>query len=269
MKTRDSRWEHIADQSEPSWYLDPIVAEQKRRVHQMLIADWSSDLHPGRVLKTDVFEEAYGEDQILFDLFPLATMVIGVDLSVSTAARARRRCRSAPPYFVAGDVRNLPFPSGSVDLIVSNSTLDHFDSAAEFQNSLSELVRILRPGGRLIVTMDNLSNPLYRLLRALSRSRWSPFPLGYTTSRAGLVKSLEENGLKVTATSTVLHNPRLISTALFLVLRRLLRKRADAPVRLLVRLFAQLEKLPTRELTACWMGACAQKPPRKPGTDMA
>jgi len=254
-----TRWEYIAHKSNPSWYLDPIVAEQKRRVHQELARAWAGE-YPQCVLKTDVFEEAYGADQILFDLFPAARCVIGIDLSFSTVARARSNCCCAPPYFVAGDVRSLPLQSDSVDLIVSNSTLDHFGSGTEFRASLKELYRVLRPGGRLIITMDNLSNPLYRLLRLLSSLPWSPYPLGYTTSRAGLISSLEDTGMEVIATGTLMHNPRVVSTVLFLALRRVLRERADTPVRLLVRLFAKLEKLPTRRLTACWVCACGRKP---------
>lgn len=269
MKNAGGLWEEIAHKSDPSWYLDPVVAEQKRRVHQNLIRDWTGDLRPECVLKTDAFEEAYGDDQILFDLFPTARTVVGIDLSFSTAARARSRCRCAPPHFIAGDVLNLPLSSNSVDLIVSNSTLDHFSSAEEFHVALRELYRVLRPGGRLIITMDNLSNPLYRLLRLVSRTSWSPFPLGYTTSGAGLEKSVTETGLEVMATSAIMQNPRLISTALFLALRRLLRKHADTPVRLLVRLFAQLDKLPTRQFTACWVGVCARKPSRESGTRTA
>lgn len=263
MTNAGGTWEEIAHKSNPSWYLDPVVAEQKRRVHQKLIRDWTGDFLPECVLKTDAFEEAYGDDQILFDLFPGVRTVIGIDLSSSTAARARSRCGCVPPYFIAGDVRNLPLPPGSVDLVVSNSTLDHFSSAEEFRSALRELYRVLRPGGRLIITMDNLSNPLYRLLRLMSRTRWSPFPLGYTTSGAGLEKTIRETGLEVLATGAIMQNPRLISTVLFLGLRRLLRKRADAPVRLLVRLFAQLDKLPTRQFTACWVGVCARKPRRE------
>jgi SAM-dependent methyltransferase len=212
------------------------------------------------VLKTDLFEEAYGEDQILFDLFPDAYATIGIDLSCATVRRARANCPLTRAYFLNSDVRNLALRTNLVDLIVSNSTLDHFDSRAEFRAALDELARVVRPGGLLIVTVDNPVNPLYLLLRWLSRHRWVPFPLGYTTSQSGLVQNLKELGLEVTATATLIHNPRLISTLLFLVLRRLLGRQADRPIGALLKLFAGLERLPTRGLTACFVCACARKP---------
>jgi hypothetical protein len=42
------------------------------------------------VLKTDLFEEANGEDRILQAIFPDALFKMGIDLDESTARKARR-----------------------------------------------------------------------------------------------------------------------------------------------------------------------------------
>jgi SAM-dependent methyltransferase len=259
----DGRWEKVAAQDAPSWYLDPLVARQKRDLHLELIERWTAGCHPSRVLKTDVFEDAFGEDHILADLLPGARIRIGMDVAPTTVEHARSRCAAASACFFAGDVRRLPLRAESIDVIVSNSTLDHFDSAADFRLALQELARVLRPGGRLLVTMDNLLNPFYLVLRWASRLRGAPFHLGYTTSQAGLVKALEDAGLEVVDRGTLIHNPRGLSTVLVLALRRMLGPRADGPIRTLLRLFARLERLPTRGFTACFVGACARKPARE------
>jgi hypothetical protein len=119
---------------------------------------------------------------------------------------------------------------------------------------------VLRSRGRLIVTLDNPFNPLYHLVRGISRFRWAPFQLGYTTSQSGLAKALADAGLQVIGAGTLIHNPRLISTLLFLVLRRLMGSHADGPIRVLLRMFAVLGRLPTRRLTACFIGVYAEKP---------
>ncbi|MEO7649451.1 MAG: class I SAM-dependent methyltransferase [Bryobacteraceae bacterium] len=235
--SEQERWGQVSDQSEPSWYLDPLVAGQKRREHQNLIRRWVTDA-PGTLLKTDLFEEAYGADHILFDLFPQARSVIGIDIAWSTVRRAKRNCSLAQAGFFVADVRRLALSDGSVDLIISNSTLDHFHTAAEFRQALQELTRVLRPGGQIIVTMDNPFNPLYWPLRWLSRLPNAPFPLGYITSLKGLLRSLTECGLAVTAAEPLIYNPRLVSTALFLALRKTLGTQADAPIRFLLRVFA-------------------------------
>lgn len=112
---------------------------------------------PARVLKTDVFEDAYGPDHLLPSLFPDARTRIGLDWAHSVVHHARARWPTEPIAFLVGDVRRLPVRPGSIDVIYSNSTLDHFGSAAEFRSALKELADALVPGGRLIITVDNLS----------------------------------------------------------------------------------------------------------------
>jgi len=253
-------WERAGSMPSPSWYLDRLVAEQKRRVHQELIRRWTRGVAVSRVLKTDAFEEAHGDDQILFDLFPDAAFTMAVDLAWQTAHRAQAKCGNPNVHFLVGDVRCLGVRCQSVDVIVSTSTLDHFDSRQDLSAALAELRRVLRPGGVAIVTLDNSENPLYAPLRWASRRGWAPYALGYTTSLSGLVRHLEEAGLEVVATDTLVHNARLISTVLFLTLRRVLGRRADVPIRWLLKAFAVLGRLPTRRFTACFVAACARKP---------
>ncbi len=255
-------WDNLAAQAAPSWYLDPVVAAQKRRVHQDLVWRWTRGLDIGRVLKTDVFEEAHGTDQILFDLFPEDVQVVGLDLAWQTAHRAKDRNTHRHAGFAVSDVRSMAVATGSVDAIVSTSTLDHLGGAADFTSAVREFARVLRPGGVAVITLDNPTNPLYPLLAWASRRGWAPFALGYTAALPRLVRHLEQAGLEVTATGTLIHNPRMISTLLFLGLRRLLGRRADAPIRLLLAAFAALGRLPSHRLTACFNAVRARKPER-------
>ena len=242
------------------WYLDPLVAAQKRRLHQELVWRWAGESHPHAILKTDVFEEAFGEDRILFDLFPDTARVVGMDIAPEYAAAAKRRAPRPDFEFAAMDVRQLAFRAASFDLVLSTSTLDHFETAAELRASLQELARVLRPGGTLVVTLDNPSNPLYYVMRWMSRCRWFPFPLGRTASREQLNAWLQQAGLEVSANEWLIHNPRMLSTALFMVLRRLPVRLADSSIRALLGLFALSGRLPTRRFTACFLAALARKP---------
>jgi len=247
-----------------SWYLDPITAEQKRRVHQELVRGWARGLEIRRFLKTDLFEEANGADQILFDLYAPETLAVGMDVVEDTAHRARAGCPNPAARFLVCDVRRPALKPGCLDLIVSTSTLDHLGSAREFRVCLEELAALLRPGGLLIVTVDNLENPLYGPLRWASRRGWTPFTLGYTVSMRGLTGMLAGLNLEVTGTRFLLHNPRLVTTLMCLALRRLLGRRADRPVRALLYLFSMLGRLPSRRWTACFIAACARRPAAPP-----
>lgn len=244
-----------------SWYLDPIVAEQKRDEHLALLRTWWDGVLPAVMLKTDLFEEAHGGDELL-SAFPSGATVVGMDVATATVVRARAR-RGGSGRFVVTDVLRLALATGSVDLVFSNSTLDHFNRPDDLERALRELVRVLRPGGRLIVTVDNPRNPLYGLLRWVTRRGWAPMTLGHTVSRLELADLVRRAGVDVVASHILIHNPRLVSTALFIALRRALGRRADGPIRLLLGLFDRLGRLPTREYTACFVAVCGRK--RAPG----
>jgi SAM-dependent methyltransferase len=258
-KRASGGWEDVGERSSPSWYLDELVAEQKRREHQKLIRRWTAGRRPTGILKTDVFEEAHGSDQILFDLFDDTTLTIGMDVSFATVSKARERCPRPAVTFCAADARRLPIRSNSIGLILSTSTLDHFDTRAEFEQSLAELVRILRPGGELIITLDNAYNPWYYPLRWVSRRGSAPFPLGYTAPLGELKRQLQALGLAIVDSETLIHNPRLVSSGIFTGLRMALGRFADFPIRALLWLFALGDHLPTRWISGCFIAVRAAK----------
>ena len=139
-------WDQLGVRKAPSWYLDPLVALQKREVHLALIQRALCHARPPRlVLKTDLFEEAFGEDQLL-GAFPFhATRLCGIDAALSTTSRAARRFSHLAGGLATADLRALPFRDSSFDFILSTSSLDHFESDAELDAALSELSRFSPP----------------------------------------------------------------------------------------------------------------------------
>jgi SAM-dependent methyltransferase len=239
-----------------SWYLDPLAARQKQAVHLELLKRWA--MGRGRLLKTDVFEEANGADQLLLELGDYCDLAIGFDQDWETVARASFRCRQGRAVcLAAADVRSVPLRANSIDLVLSTSTLDHFPAHEDFAVALQELARVLRPGGLIILTLDNPLNLLYWPLRWFSAA--GPFRLGFTPSPGALRRYLELARLDVIGSANLIHNPRIISTLLFLGLRRILGKRADSIVGRLLYLFALLERLPTRRFTCCFYAVAARK----------
>jgi SAM-dependent methyltransferase len=54
---------------------------------------------------------------------------------------------------VEGDAENMPFPDGHFDVVFSNQVFEHLPDPAL---ALREAVRVLRPGGRLILTVPGV-----------------------------------------------------------------------------------------------------------------
>lgn len=243
-----------------SWYLDPLVALQKREANLGFIERWSEGFRADTVLKTDLFEEANGLDRILFDFDRGQKRTLGFDWTLATVQKASRAGRGSPARLMAADARRLPLPSDSVDLILSTSTLDHFDNREDFTAAVRELARILRPGGRLLLTMDNPVNPTYQLLRVVCALPGAPFTLGYTPSKGRLGADLEAAGLRCSGWEPLLHNPRLFSTLLYMALRKTFGKNGDGAIRFALEGFDRLGDLPTRWLTCCFNAVCAEKP---------
>src|SRR3989442_456719 len=158
----------------------------------------------GFVLKTDLFEEAVGDG--LYPLLPQwARSAIGIDLSHTAVARAMRRHRQLKG--LVADVRRLPFKSGSFDSIVSTSTLDHFGRASDIEAAFAELNRVLRPGGELVITMDNARNPVIALReRVQAPLLWLgilPYFTGVSCDAGGLRRLLTEAGFQIRGWRTV------------------------------------------------------------------
>ena len=82
----------------------------------------------------------------------LAASVTGVDARREMIARARKKARNAGAdvTFAAADVENLPYSAGTFDVVLSTVMLHHLSEQAR-QKCISEVRRVLKPGGRLLV----------------------------------------------------------------------------------------------------------------------
>ena len=187
-------------QGPPPWrhYCDTL--------HLDLLQRWAPSGPVDRVLKTDLFDEAAG-DGLVAPLSDLAGQVVGIDLSTTAAVAAHGRgVRDA----VRSDVRRLPFADGAFDLVVSNSTLDHLPDVAAIDEALAEILRVTRPGGVAIVTLDNPRCPTVAM-RSVLPDRWLratgliPYEMGATLSLPALERAVERVGFRVDDRTTYMH----------------------------------------------------------------
>lgn len=219
---RTSGWDSsIQTLDRQGYYLDDFLADLKRHAYLTLIERWGGVPSTGRVLKTDLFEEAMGPDAFLLELAAPQRLLIGMDVSMEAATRAQQRDSQRHAHYLLADARLLPFADGSLALIVSPSTLDHFANSSDLGESLRELSRVLASDGRLIITLDNRQNVFDSLLRIANRLGMVPFFLGRSYTVKELRCELEAAGLNVLETTAIVHHPRLTAVAAVAVARRL------------------------------------------------
>ena len=97
----------------------------------------------------DVLDVASGEGYGAALLAQTALSVIGVEVSAEAVAHAAEAYRQPNLRFLAGDARHLPLDDASVDTVVSFETIEHLYEHDQF---LAEVRRVLRPGGRFIIS---------------------------------------------------------------------------------------------------------------------
>jgi hypothetical protein len=88
----------------------------------------------------------------------------------------------------------------------------------------------------------------------------TPFQIGRTAGSRKLRRMVREAGLDVLSTDWLIHNPRVLSTFLFLAMRKLGGNGAGRMISGLIDIFAALGRLPTRPLTASFLAVAARKP---------
>ncbi len=90
-----------------------------------------------------------GAGALAFALSPLVREVVGVDRVPELLTHARERAVLFDNVtFVEGDATSLPFGDGTFDLVGTLRTLHHVGHPEEV---IAEIVRVTRPGGRILV----------------------------------------------------------------------------------------------------------------------
>ena len=117
------------------------------------VADRCADLalarspSPGRIL-----DVGCGTGYLLRRLAqrcPAATELAGIDAAAEMIEAARRAAGSDGRLsFQTGMAEQLPYPSGTFDLVVSTTSFDHW---ADQQAGLAQCARVLAPGGCLVL----------------------------------------------------------------------------------------------------------------------
>ena len=154
-----------------SWHerVQHEAATADRPWHDLVFAH----LEPTDLAGRDVLEIGCGRGELACALLTVArppARLIAADFAHAAVrlgrARAASRDLSGVSWLVA-DVQHIGLPDASVDTVISCETIEHLPDPVQ---ALREFRRVLRPGGRLILTTPNYFGP-FGLYRAYLRLR--------------------------------------------------------------------------------------------------
>ena len=118
---------------------------QQRRLDMIL--DAAETRHSGNVLVNGC-----GVGMYLHHMAEQSKMGVGLDIEFNRLQQAKTRADQV----VNGAGESLPFLSESFDLVLSHEVLEH---VADDQAAINESIRVLRPGGRLMLFCPNRGYP--------------------------------------------------------------------------------------------------------------
>ncbi len=125
----------------------PGIAEENYwfRRHEVVYARLLSRCAGKTVLEAGS-GEGYGADMIA----GVAAAVVGLDYDASAAAHVRGRYPRV--RMIRGNLAALPLPDAAVDVVVNFQVIEHLWDQSQF---LRECLRVLRPGGELLISTPN------------------------------------------------------------------------------------------------------------------
>jgi 2-polyprenyl-3-methyl-5-hydroxy-6-metoxy-1,4-benzoquinol methylase len=125
-----------------NFYQCSATKDEFKRIHQSII---------NRVPKNSeiILDVGCGEAWVAEHFLKKGRKVISMDISETNPVKAIKTYHSENHAGLIADVFHLPIKDNSVDCIIASEIIEHVINPVEF---IKELLRALKPGGKLIIT---------------------------------------------------------------------------------------------------------------------
>jgi SAM-dependent methyltransferase len=143
-------------------------------------------------------EVGYGAGAVLLAVAPSVDEMHGIDLDAEpTIVQAVLAGRKLAAKLVQGSVYDLPYESGSFDLVVSFSVFEHLP---EYDKALGEVARVLKAGGQFLLGMPAVNRMMEAGFRAIG---FKGIEDHHVTTPASVASGFARAGLEVVRHETL------------------------------------------------------------------
>lgn len=161
-------WDHMLnlihltnmESSLKSQYLNASNVSARIKLHNLYSHNkegWFPWIYKQCHIKSDmkILELGCGNGSLWTDnttKIPAGADITITDISIGMLRDAKRNLKNfaSSLHFAKIDANNIPFDNNSFDLVIANHMLFYLNLNAKKKNALSEIYRILKPGGKLI-----------------------------------------------------------------------------------------------------------------------
>ncbi len=129
---------------DPNWLYTPTYLQKVKQVHKFIKA---------LPRNTQILDVACGEGVFVEEFAAQGWNIKGIDLNYESQ------------YVQRGDVRKLPFGEATIDALLFLDALEHLQFSDQ-PKALNEIFRVLKPEGKLLLSVPNLAhlNSRFRFL---------------------------------------------------------------------------------------------------------
>jgi SAM-dependent methyltransferase len=174
LKAAFGHWREPANGAAPHLYKSPRAAFLRRNPFPKPLLDGFFFREKMRAIHhvapdepiSRILEIGGGRSGLTALLYPTA-QIVNIDLEPGYGSAP---CNRRPgTRFICGDATRLPFTDGRFDLVTMFDVIEHIPADGR---AMAEALRVLRPGGALLVSTpnENWQFPYYRLLRPICPS---------------------------------------------------------------------------------------------------
>jgi SAM-dependent methyltransferase len=183
-------------------HLFGLVAEAKKYGYLNILKEWEIALSSRKILVTDLFDEAFQLNNLFYLSSQSSSKAVGMDISSVIVKKTKNNLGTR--NILVCDVRALPFKKGCFDIVLSPSSLDHFPKN-HLISSLNEISRVLKSGGKAVVTLHNKSNIFlhFYVIRLLNKAKFK----FYTYAVRDFEETAKKTNLAISRHTAICHLP--------------------------------------------------------------